>query len=52
MILKMAKPHDFEKSEKVVLTGKVEGDQFIASSVLLKCPSKYKDEEMFIREAS
>jgi len=52
VILKMAKPHDFEKSEKVVLTGKVEGEQFIASNVLLKCPSKYKDEEMFIRESS
>ena len=52
VILKMAKPHDFEKSEKVVLTGKVEGEEFIASNVLLKCPSKYKDVEMFIREAS
>jgi len=52
VILQMAKPHDFEKSEKVVLTGKVNGDEFIASDVLLKCPSKYKDEEMFMRDAS
>lgn len=52
VILQMAKPHDFEKSEKVVLTGKVHDGEFIASDVLLKCPSKYKDEEMFMREAS
>jgi cytochrome c-type biogenesis protein CcmE len=38
-----AKPQDFEKSEKVVIVGKMKGDEFIASSMLLKCPSKYND---------
>jgi cytochrome c-type biogenesis protein CcmE len=36
-----AKPQDFEKSEKVVVIGSMKNDEFIASSLLLKCPSKY-----------
>jgi cytochrome c-type biogenesis protein CcmE len=35
------KPQDFEKSEKVVLIGSVKNDEFLAKSLLLKCPSKY-----------
>jgi cytochrome c-type biogenesis protein CcmE len=35
------KPQDFEKSEKVVIIGSIKGDDFIATSLLLKCPSKY-----------
>ncbi|MCB0706200.1 MAG: cytochrome c maturation protein CcmE [Saprospiraceae bacterium] len=44
-----AKPQDFELSEGIVLTGKMAGDEFIASNILMKCPSKYKDEEIFVR---
>lgn len=40
-----AKPQDFEKSEKVVLVGCMQGNQFIAKSLLLKCPSKYNDKK-------
>ena len=40
-----AKPQDFEKSEQVVVIGKIENDTFLASSLLLKCPSKYNDEK-------
>jgi len=40
-----AKPQDFEKSEQVVVIGKIENDAFLASSLLLKCPSKYNDEQ-------
>ncbi len=40
-----AKPQDFEKSEKVVIIGSMQGDQFIAKSLLLKCPSKYNDKK-------
>ncbi|MCK9421801.1 MAG: cytochrome c maturation protein CcmE [Bacteroidales bacterium] len=40
-----AKPQDFEKSEKVVLIGSMQGDQFVAKSLLLKCPSKYKGKQ-------
>ena len=42
---KGAKPQDFEKSEQVVVIGKIENDTFEASSLLLKCPSKYNDEK-------
>lgn len=40
-----AKPQDFEKSEKVVVVGAMNGDRFIAKSLLLKCPSKYNDKK-------
>jgi len=53
VIIKKPKPQDFEQSETVVVTGKMQGDTFIAYDVLLKCPSKYKDEELKLRsEAS
>jgi cytochrome c-type biogenesis protein CcmE len=35
------KPQDFEKSDKVVVIGSMKGDEFLATSLLLKCPSKY-----------
>ena len=37
------KPQDFEKSEQIVLIGKMKDDAFIASKILMKCPSKYND---------
>lgn len=45
-----AKPQDFERSESIVLTGKMKGEVFIASDMLLKCPSKYQDQEIYVRE--
>ena len=47
--LQAAKPQDFELSEQVVATGSFVGDEFIASSILMKCPSKYKNEEVLVR---
>lgn len=41
-----SKPHDFERSEQIVLTGKLEGENFIASRILMKCPSKYTETEV------
>ncbi len=38
------KPQDFEQSDEVVLIGRYESDRFVASSLLLKCPSKYNPE--------
>lgn len=49
VIMNRAKPQDFEMSEQIVLTGKLQGEEFFASDVLLKCPSKYKDEEIYLR---
>lgn len=45
VIYNNAKPQDFEKSEKVVIIGKMTGEVFVASSMLLKCPSKYNDKK-------
>jgi cytochrome c-type biogenesis protein CcmE len=39
------KPQDFEKAERIVVVGKMKGDDFIASQVLMKCPSKYNKTE-------
>ena len=39
-----SKPNDFELSEQIVIIGKMPGAEFHASGILLKCPSKYKDE--------
>ncbi len=38
------KPTDMEKSERIVLKGRVKGDHFECKDILLKCPSKYKDD--------
>jgi len=45
VIYNSAKPQDFEKSEKVVIIGSMQGGQFVARSLLLKCPSKYNDKQ-------
>jgi cytochrome c-type biogenesis protein CcmE len=38
------KPTDMEKSERLVLKGRVQGDHFDCKDILLKCPTKYKDD--------
>jgi cytochrome c-type biogenesis protein CcmE len=43
VVYRGTKPQDFEKSEQVVVMGKMEGGTFEASSLLLKCPSKYNN---------
>ena len=42
--LLQAKPQDFERSESVVLIGKVDNGTFNATDILMKCPSKYNEE--------
>jgi cytochrome c-type biogenesis protein CcmE len=37
------KPQDFERSDKIVTVGEMRGNEFYASQILLKCPSKYED---------
>ncbi len=44
------KPTDFELSERLVLTGKMKNGQFECKEILLKCPSKYKDNPKAARE--
>lgn len=39
-------PPDFKRSEKVVVIGSYQGDNFVASKILLKCPSKYQEQKL------
>ena len=50
VILLQGKPQDFDRSEQIVVTGEMKGDDFVANEVLLKCPSKYKDEEIYMKK--
>jgi cytochrome c-type biogenesis protein CcmE len=43
VILHKNKPQDFERSEQIVLIGKIQDGNFEASDILMKCPSKYND---------
>lgn len=52
VILHGAKPKDFELSEQIVVTGRMKNDEFVATHILMKCPSKYKDEEVQIKQQS
>ena len=40
-----SKPTDLEKSESIVMKGKMNNGQFECKEIMLKCPSKYKDEK-------
>jgi cytochrome c-type biogenesis protein CcmE len=39
-----AKPTDFEKSERLVLKGSMKEGTFECDEMLMKCPSKYKED--------
>jgi len=52
VIMTSAMPQDFHRSEQVVVTGSFKDDTFIATEILTKCPSKYKDEELYLRADS
>ena len=40
-----SKPADLEKSERIVMKGKMVAGHFECKEILLKCPSKYKDDK-------
>jgi cytochrome c-type biogenesis protein CcmE len=47
VIYHFEKPYDLEKAERITLKGKMSGDVFDITrkdGILLKCPSKYKDD--------
>jgi cytochrome c-type biogenesis protein CcmE len=46
VIYRSPKPQDFDKSEQVVVIGRMEEDHFEAEKILLKCPSKYNNEKL------
>ena len=48
------KPYDMEKSERIVLKGKMENGMFQIhdqKGILIKCPSKYKDDPEAAKKA-
>ncbi|MEO5501060.1 MAG: cytochrome c maturation protein CcmE [Ginsengibacter sp.] len=45
VIYRNTKPAELEQSERVVLKGKMQGEVFECDNILLKCPSKYKDDK-------
>jgi len=51
VVFQGSKPQDFERSEQIVLTGKMVGQEFHASKILMKCPSKYNDQQIEVTES-
>ena len=47
-----SKPQDIERSEQIVLTGKMDGNVFLASKILMKCPSKYNKDQVEVIETT
>ena len=45
VIYRNTKPPELEQSDRIVLEGKMDGNTFECSQILLKCPSKYKDDK-------
>ena len=43
-----AKPTDIEKSEQIVMTGHMDGNTFRCSQIQMKCPSKYKKDQIAV----
>lgn len=43
-------PADFLRSEQVVVVGAYYNDKFLASKILMKCPSKYEEETIEVRD--
>lgn len=44
VVYKGTKPDGFDQTEKIVVAGKYDNGEFVASQILMKCPSKYVDE--------
>ena len=44
------KPSELEKSERVVLKGRMNNEVFECDNILLKCPSKYKDDKSLLEK--
>lgn len=50
VVYKGAKPQDFERSEQVVVKGRMDGDVFKCTEISMKCPSKYINDEITLKE--
>jgi cytochrome c-type biogenesis protein CcmE len=47
-----AKPTDIEKSEQIVMKGTITGEEFRCTQIQMKCPSKYKNDQIAVGNAS
>ncbi len=52
VVYRSPKPADFDKSEQVVVIGAMRGETFQCEKILMKCPSKYKEGELEVKEAT
>ena len=52
VLLKESKPTGLEQSESIDLYGKVVDGRFIATDMLMKCPSKYNEDSHSLAEAA
>ncbi|WP_221393316.1 cytochrome c maturation protein CcmE [Dyadobacter sp. NIV53] len=52
VVYKSTKPQDFDKSEQVVVVGKMQNGTFAAEKILMKCPSKYENGKLETTEAT
>jgi cytochrome c-type biogenesis protein CcmE len=52
VIFNGAKPTDIEKSEQIVMKGQIDGDNFRCTQIQMKCPSKYKNDQIAVGNAS
>ena len=43
VVYRKGKPTDLERSERIVMKGKMTHEHFECKEIMLKCPSKYKD---------
>jgi len=44
VVYRNSKPTEMEHSDRIVLKGQMKGEVFECKEILLKCPSKYKDD--------
>ena len=51
VVYRNAKPDNLEHSERLVMKGKIKGDQFECNEILMKCPSKYTDDPIRIQQS-
>ena len=52
VIYKGSKPQDFERSEQLVVKGKMDGEVFNCSEISMKCPSKYVNDQITLKETN
>ncbi len=50
VVYRGSKPDGFEQTEKIVVSGEIKGDEFIAEKILMKCPSKYVNEKIELKK--